>query len=46
MLVTTLDSKDIQLRWVDSQGNVPDIYCAAESAARLRRNLGVLLGTV
>ena len=44
VLVTALDSKDIQLRWVDSQGNVADIYCASESAARLRRNLDVILG--
>ena len=46
VLVTALDSKDIQLRWVDSQGIVADIYCASESAARLRCNLNVLLGTV
>ena len=43
---TALDSKDTQLRWVDSQGNVAGIYCVSESAARLRRNLNVLLGTV
>ena len=46
VLVTALDSKDIQLRWIDPQGNVADVYCASGSAARLRRNLDVLLGTV